>query len=344
MNSAETRTPRGDILIVDDKLPNLRLLSNMLKEQEYKVRAVPSGEMALTAVSSAPPDLVLLDINMPEMDGYEVCTRIKASDHTKEIPVIFVSALDEAFDKVKAFSVGGVDYVTKPFQIEEVLARIETHLALRGLQKDLQAANEHLERRVQERTLELQLRLLELEARDELLRHLLSLQEPKESLELSVNLALGLCSCDSGALYMPADGATFGLQVGVGYFGNGESLSLEQLEGTGLGDVAEIGPHLEEALKGNKPVWVRDPGRVRSEFGIHSFGILPVRRKDDVVALLEVDRKQKDVLVGKADLGLLEGFLPYVAMAVTECNLQDEIPGWQEGVDQMLKATEKWQE
>ncbi len=137
--------PKGDILIIDDILPNLRLLSNMLKEKGYKVRAVPSGEMALTVLRSASPDLILLDINMPEMNGYEVCKRLKAGSHTRDIPVIFISALDESLDKVKAFGVGGVDYITKPFQVEEVLARVENHLQLYRLQQELVLAREEAE-------------------------------------------------------------------------------------------------------------------------------------------------------------------------------------------------------
>lgn len=129
---------RGDILIADDTPANLRLLSNMLSDQGYKVRAVINGQMALTAVRAAPPDLILLDIRMPGMSGYEVCEALKADPSTQDIPVIFISALDEIHDKVKAFTVGGVDYVTKPFQFEEVLARVQTHLALRHLQRQLQ--------------------------------------------------------------------------------------------------------------------------------------------------------------------------------------------------------------
>jgi len=131
---------------------NLRLLSNMLAEQGHKVRSVINGQMVLMATRAAPPDLILLDINMPGMNGYEVCEHLKVDERTRDIPIIFISALDETEDKVKAFTVGGVDYVTKPFQLEEVLARVETHLALRRLQAELQRANEELERRVEERT------------------------------------------------------------------------------------------------------------------------------------------------------------------------------------------------
>ena len=148
---------KGNILIVDDVPANLRLLSNILTEQGYKVRSVINGQMALMATKAAPPDLILLDINMPEMNGYEVCEQLKADPDVRmrDIPVIFISALDEVDDKVKAFTVGGVDYVTKPFQLEEVLARVETHLALRDLQRELEQINCELEQRVQARTAEL---------------------------------------------------------------------------------------------------------------------------------------------------------------------------------------------
>lgn len=150
-----TESLEGNILIVDDTPANLRLLSGMLTEQGYKVRAVINGPMALTAARTAPPDLILLDINMPEMNGYEVCAQLKEDERTRDIAIVFISALGETADKIKAFTVGGVDYITKPFQLEEVLARVQTHLALRNLQRRLQEANSILEQRVQERTAEL---------------------------------------------------------------------------------------------------------------------------------------------------------------------------------------------
>ncbi|MGD9098922.1 MAG: response regulator [Anaerolineae bacterium] len=142
---------KGNILIVDDCPANLRLLSRMLTERGYKVRAAPSGARALDAARSTPPDLILLDVMMPEMDGYEVCERLKADVQTHDIPIIFISALDRTEDKVKAFIAGGVDYITKPFQVEEVAARVETHLALRVLQKNLQDKNTQLQQEITER-------------------------------------------------------------------------------------------------------------------------------------------------------------------------------------------------
>jgi two-component system sensor histidine kinase/response regulator len=124
-----------NILVVDDTPANVLLLVKMLKERGYNPRPVPSGKLALEAARVEPPDLILLDIMMPEMNGYEVCQQLKADRLLKDIPVIFISALDGTIDKVKAFHVGGVDYVTKPFQFEEVYARIQTHLQLRRLEK-----------------------------------------------------------------------------------------------------------------------------------------------------------------------------------------------------------------
>jgi signal transduction histidine kinase len=141
--SSSTATP--NILVVDDTPENLQLLNGMLKGSGYKSRPVPSGEMALQAARNDPPDLVLLDINMPEMNGYEVCQRLKSDPKLKDIPVIFISALNETMDKVKAFGLGGVDYVTKPFQFEEVHARVETHLSIRRLQKELERQNLQLQ-------------------------------------------------------------------------------------------------------------------------------------------------------------------------------------------------------
>lgn len=137
-------TKELSIVIVDDMPDNLRLLTNILKGKGYKVRPAPNGARALATVSKEPPELILLDIMMPGMDGYEVCRQLKADERTKDIPIIFLSALNEVFDKVKAFKVGGVDFITKPFQMEEVLARVKTHLTLRSQQKALVLQNEAL--------------------------------------------------------------------------------------------------------------------------------------------------------------------------------------------------------
>jgi DNA-binding response OmpR family regulator len=143
------RMSKGDIFLVDDNPNNLTLLYGILRNAGYQVRAANNGRRALDTVSAYPPELVMLDINMPEMTGYEVCERLKASSTTRDIPVIFISALDDVFDKVRAFEVGGVDYVAKPFQAEEVLARVETQLNLFRLRRDLESKRLELEAKQQ---------------------------------------------------------------------------------------------------------------------------------------------------------------------------------------------------
>lgn len=143
------------IVIVDDTRANLQLLQDMLQARGYRVMAFPSGPLALKAAAKYPPDLFLLDVRMPEMNGYEVCRRLKADPELRDIPVLFVSALNETSDKVRAFSSGGVDYVTKPFQAEEVHARVATHLRLRSMQQELEAHNLRLESLVREKVREI---------------------------------------------------------------------------------------------------------------------------------------------------------------------------------------------
>jgi DNA-binding response OmpR family regulator len=124
-----------NIMIVDDNPANLKLLDDMLRQQAYEVRSFPLGRLAIAAAEQESPDLILLDVNMPEMNGYEVCERLKSSEHLAGIPVIFISALNATEDKIKGFRSGGVDYVSKPFQFEEVHARVETQLKLRRAQR-----------------------------------------------------------------------------------------------------------------------------------------------------------------------------------------------------------------
>ena len=146
---------KGDILIVEDQPINIRILLDILKPEGYLVRVSRSGERAISTINNFQPDLILLDIVMPVMDGYETCKILKQSRQTENIPIIFISALKDVEDKVKAFSMGAVDYISKPFQTEEVLARVKTHLSLKYMREKIEKNNEHLEDIVKERTAEL---------------------------------------------------------------------------------------------------------------------------------------------------------------------------------------------
>jgi signal transduction histidine kinase len=144
MNPDLDNPAKSNILIVDDLLENLQLLNIILQNQGYEVRKARTGKMALMLAANVPLDLILLDINMPEMDGYQVCKALKDNPKTCDIPVIFISALNDELNKVQAFQVGGVDYVSKPFQVEEVLARVENHLSINQLQQQLKEQNTKL--------------------------------------------------------------------------------------------------------------------------------------------------------------------------------------------------------
>ena len=140
------------VLVVDDTPENVTLLSRILKMSGYNVGVAENGAQAIEYAIRWPPDLILLDINMPVMDGFEACARLNADERTRGIPVIFISALDNLQDKVRAFQAGGVDYILKPFEYEEIQARVETHLVIRHLRVQLEEANQQLAARVEELT------------------------------------------------------------------------------------------------------------------------------------------------------------------------------------------------
>jgi len=191
MNSAEAASKKGNLLVVDDDLTGRQTMEAFLTREGYDVRLAPNGEMALMVAKEDPPELILLDIRLPDMDGFQVCQLLKGDQKTRDIPVIFISGLDDVVDKVKGFTAGGVDYVTKPFQAEEMLARVETHLSLIRLQKKVEAQNvrlrrahDELEERVKERTADLAVANEQLSASEKALEERLAeIEKLKERLQ-----------------------------------------------------------------------------------------------------------------------------------------------------------------
>lgn len=180
----------GNILIIDDTPANLQLLMGLLSKQGYTVRPVPSGKLALQGIHLNYPDLILLDISMPDMDGYQVCQELKKHEKTREIPVIFVSAFDDVLDKLKAFEVGGIDYITKPFNDREVLARVKTHISLYRLQKGLQEKTKLQDMQLEAQNVLLQKMNQKLEmANQELSQRLQQLQDAQLQLVESEKMA-----------------------------------------------------------------------------------------------------------------------------------------------------------
>ena len=163
---------KNNILIVDDKPENIKLLVNLLRDQGYQVRGVLNGAMALKAAQHLHPDLILLDIKMPIIDGYQVCQQFKNTPDLNQIPIIFLSGLEGTNDKVKAFEVGGVDYITKPFDIAEVLMRVDNQLKLQAAQREIQQLNQQLEEKIKQRTEQLEREIVEHQQTQKTLRHM----------------------------------------------------------------------------------------------------------------------------------------------------------------------------
>jgi signal transduction histidine kinase len=152
---AHAEPVRGDILVVEDTPASLQLLSRLLTDAGYRVREAPNGELALWSAQAQAPELVLLDVRMPGIDGYEVCSRLKRMPGLDEVPVIFLSAHSDTDDKLRGFQVGGVDFISKPFQFEEVNARVQSHLKIRRLQQQLAAHNDRLQKESRQRLAEI---------------------------------------------------------------------------------------------------------------------------------------------------------------------------------------------
>ena len=148
MDNTQPGSAKSNLLIVDDDLSARQTMEAPLTQEGYEVRCAPNGQTALMFSQEDPPELILLDIRLPDMDGYEVCRRLKEDHRTQDIPVIFIIDLEDVADKIKGFEAGGVDYITKPFQTEEVLARVKTHLALRRLKGQVEAQNERLQQEI----------------------------------------------------------------------------------------------------------------------------------------------------------------------------------------------------
>lgn len=286
-----------NILIVDDKPDNLRLLSTMLASYGYQVRKAISGQVALQGAQTAPPDLILLDINMPQMNGYEVCEKLKTIEKTKDIPVIFISALDDVLEKVKAFQVGGVDYITKPFQLEEVLVRVENQLSLRSLQRKLQEQA----RELHDRNSRLQQEIAERQRAEEEIRFFLETTRAigesadfHSALEVILHQVGETIGWDLGEAWIP-DAAGIVLESSRGWYASSPGLASFRSESEKLTFPLNIGlPGRVWASK--QPEWVEDfsqagyPEFIRSEIaldtGFKAACGVPILVGDEVLAVL----------------------------------------------------------
>ena len=296
MNDHPLPAEPKDILIVDDMPDNLRLLSTMLTCYGYHVRKAINGQLALQGAEISPPDLILLDINMPKMNGYQVCEKLKLSEKTKDIPVIFISALDDVMEKVKAFEVGGVDYITKPFQIEEVLARVQNQLSLRLLQSQLQLQA----RELHDRNSRLQQEIAERQRAEESIRFLLETTRAigeavdfHSALEVILHQVGQTIRWDVGEAWIPdAEGTV--LQSAPGWYASNARMESFRSQSEQLTFARNIGlPGRVWASK--QPEWVEDisqgypdflQSQIAREIGFKAgFGV-PILVGDEVLAVL----------------------------------------------------------
>ncbi|HAT12590.1 MAG TPA: adenylate/guanylate cyclase with GAF sensor(s) [Microcoleaceae bacterium UBA11344] len=286
-----------NILIVDDTPDNLRLLSTMLASYGYQVRKAISGKVALQGAQIAPPDLILLDINMPEMNGYEVCQKLKISDKTKDIPIIFISALDDVLEKVKAFQVGGVDYITKPFQIEEVLARVENQLSIRSLQSKLQQQA----RELHDRNSRLQQEIAERQRAEEEIRFLLETTRAigesvdfHSALEAILHQVGETIGWDLGEAWIP-DTSGIVLESSRGWYASNPGMTSFRSESEKLTFPLNIGLP-GRVWASQQPEWVEDfsqagyPDFIRTQIALETgFKVgcgVPILVGDEVLAVL----------------------------------------------------------
>lgn len=297
MTSDKPSSHQADILVVDDTPANLRLLISILSEQGYKVRPVLDGNLALQAVKASPPDLVLLDILMPHINGYEVCQQLKANPETASIPVIFLSALNEGVNKTKAFQVGGADYITKPFQIEEVLARIHYQLTLRNLQSQLHQRNEELT----QKSLYLQALLDKQQQVERQISLLLSVTQAvslADDLDTAIDSILGLiCPAiewDLGEAWIPNKSGTI-LKCSRGRYAQDSSLS-EFRQHTWQLTFAAGREIPGQVWLSKRSEWIEDVSRLSSDVfqraeiaaqvGLKAAFSVPILVNDQVLAIL----------------------------------------------------------
>jgi DNA-binding response OmpR family regulator len=273
----ETSEKGARVLIVDDTIQNIQVLGTVLREENYQINVAQNGLQALDVVTKVTPDIILLDVMMPELDGFETCKRLKADAATRDIPVIFLTAKVETEDIVHGFELGAVDYVTKPFNATELLARVHTHLEVQRLRRELQSYNEQLEQKVDERTAEvraahaqLQQQVKELEGRDRLSSAQMSVGSTDEASEEILSVVSEVLEVPRVRIYRDEAGllrpvAALGLQ-GKGVIQRADDLGSEA-DGTGL---------VAETFADGKPRQEGDAAGVPILYGDDPLGVIAV--------------------------------------------------------------------
>lgn len=322
------------ILAVDDVPANLDVLLETLEEAGYEVLVANDGETALGVAANARPDLILLDVMMPGIDGFETCRRFKADPSLREVPVIFLTARDDIESVVEGFDTGGIDYVVKPFEKREVLARIRTHLERDRLSRDLAELNAHLEDLVLERTRQLRLKVRELEGKDRIAQHLLTFHTLEETLELVLEVVCEILALDRAAIYLVAD-EQMKAAAAIGYFEPGERVPSERLEQLPLGPEHK---RVFDAVRrhGQSTKVERAAGPADGP-----FAVAPILRHTTLLGLIRVDKlADGHGPVTDAELRTLDSFALQAAVAINDAQVRQDPAAWRDTLDNMLDLDE----
>ncbi|MDP6037637.1 MAG: response regulator [Candidatus Latescibacteria bacterium] len=330
MNRPQIDLTGAKILAVDDVPANLDVLSQALEAGGYNVLVATSGETALDLVTRIEPDLILLDVMMPGIDGFETCRRLKASEETEEIPVVFLTARNELEGVLEGFQAGGVDYISKPFQKDEVLVRIRTHLERAYLAKALAELNAQLEQKVADRTRELRRKVVELEGRDRIAQHLLTYHALEETLTLVLQVIVDVTSLDRVIFYRLEETVLVPVAA-IGAFEPGQVAAPDRIK-----QVQPTAAHQEAIQKiceSRTPMNVEQP-EAANEI---PFVVVPILRGDEVLGVIVannfIDKSPIDVVA----IDALASFALQAAVAISDAQFQQDANHWQEQLDQVLQ-------
>ena len=322
----EAADTRDRVLLVDDTKTNISILMAALKD-DYKLGVATSGEKALEYVQRTPPDLILLDIMMPEMDGYEVCSRLKGDESTRNIPVIFLTALTEVHEKVKGFSLGAVDYVTKPFEVVEIQARVRTHLQLERLRRELAAQNLALA----DAHARLTRQVKELEGRDRLVRFQMANDSMPAAYQEILSVTQDVLSIPRAILYRPsATGELLEPRAVLAEAGSGRLAPASELSQIPAADAADGTSRLARAFRERRP-------RASSD----GDAAIPIVYGDDVLGVIATSGLATPESEQAATLGVLWRLAGEAALVIQAAQVAEDLSAGRLDADDLLALADE---
>ena len=316
------------ILVVDDVPANLDVLVEALDREGYNVLVASNGTTALEVAAYARPDLILLDVMMPGIDGFETCRRLQADHNLEDTPVIFLTARDDIEGIVEGFEAGGLDYITKPFKKEEVLVRVRTHLERTLLARNLAELNAHLEQKVAERTREVQLRLKELEGKDRIAQHLLTFNTLEETLAVVLEVITNILKLDRAAVFLRENGE-LQATAAIGVTDPGAIIGRSELMKLSFAPNAAAAQSIEQ----KSATMVKDADLPTA--------LVPILRDEDVLGLIQVENHQSKRDITDADLKTLTSFALQSAVAITDAQVRQDPEAWRDQLDEILEIEEE---